>query len=138
MTICIDNQTNHMKKICTFAYYYKFIEMDSIRQKKIATLLQQEISDILLKDLRHLCGKALVTVTMVRVTADLSITRVYLSVFGVSEKQEIIDNFNRNKSEVRFLLGKRVKNQLRHIPEMQFYIDDSLDYIEKIDKALNT
>jgi len=112
--------------------------METIRQKKISILLQQEISDILLKEVNHLCSKALVTATMVRITPDLSLARIHLSVFGVEKKDEIVNSFNKAKTEIRFLLGKRVRNQLRHIPELQFYIDDSLDYIERIDKALNS
>jgi ribosome-binding factor A len=110
--------------------------MDSIRQQKIAKLLQEDMSDLIQKDLNHLCMKSFVTVTMVRVTPDLSIARMYISVFATDNKEAVVQNFNENVSEARYLLGKRVRHQLRHIPQLQFYIDDSLDYIEKIDKAL--
>jgi ribosome-binding factor A len=110
--------------------------MDSIRQQKISKLLQRELSDLLLKEIKHLCGKALVTVTMARITADLGIAKFYLSVFATEDKNSIVKEFTLNSSEVRYLLGKRLRNQLRHIPEIQFYLDDSLDFIEKIDIAL--
>lgn len=110
--------------------------MDSIRQQKIAKVLQKEISELLQKEGKHFCGKALVTVTNTRITPDLSIAKVYLSIFGVDDKNSIIENFKNSESELRFLMGKRIRNQLRHVPQFHFYIDDSLDYIEKIDKAL--
>lgn len=110
--------------------------MESIRQQKISKLLQEEMSDLIQKDVSHLSMKSLVTVTMVRVTPDLGIARIYISIFATQDKEAVVKNFNENVSEVRFLLGKRVRHQLRHIPQLQFYIDDSLDYIEKIDKAL--
>lgn len=110
--------------------------MDSIRQQKISKVLQKEISELLQKEGKHFCAKALVTVTSTRITPDLSIAKVYLSIFGVQDKNSILENFKTSESEVRYLMGKRIKNQLRHVPEFHFYIDDSLDYIEKIDKAL--
>lgn len=110
--------------------------MDNIRQQKIAKVLQGDISDLIQKDVKHLCEKALVTVTMVRVTSDLGIARVYLSIFATEDKNKVLKNFTENISEIRFLLGKRIRHQVRHIPELQFYIDDSLDFIERIDNAL--
>ncbi len=110
--------------------------MDSIRQQKIAKMLQTEISELIQKEVKHLCEKALVTVTMVRTTADLGIARVYLSIFATDNKESILKKFTENVSEIRFLLGKRIRHQIRHIPELHFYIDDSLDFIERIDQAL--
>ena len=89
--------------------------MDSIRQQKISKLLQEELSDLLLKDLKHLCEKALVTVTMVRVTSDLGIAKFYLSVFATENKEGIVQKFTQNSSEVRFQIGKRLRNHLRQI-----------------------
>lgn len=110
--------------------------MESIRQQKVAGLLKEEMSKLLLKELKHLCGKALVTITFVRITPDLSIARINMSIFGVEDKNAILKNFIDNTSEIRFLLGKKIRHQLRHIPELHFYIDDSLDFIERIDKVL--
>jgi ribosome-binding factor A len=115
---------------------FKGGDMDSIRQQKIGKMIQTEMADMLLKDFRHLCGKALVTVTQVRVTPDLSIARVYLSIFAAEDKNSVLNHFPEHVSEIRFTLGKRIRHQVRIIPELQFYIDDSLDFIERIDKAL--
>jgi ribosome-binding factor A len=112
--------------------------MDSIRQQKISKILREDISALIQKELKHFCEKSLVTVTNVRVTPDLGIARVYLSIFATEDKNGILDNFTRNVSEIRFLLGKRIRHQVRHVPELQFYIDDSLDFIERIDKALKS
>jgi ribosome-binding factor A len=110
--------------------------MESRRQQKIAKLLQTDIAELVQKEMKHLCEKALVTVTMVKVTTDLSIAKVYISIFATDNKDAILQNFITHAGEVRYLLGKRVRHQLRHIPELQFYIDDSLDFIERIDKAI--
>jgi len=109
---------------------------ESIRQQKVSKLIQKEISEMLLKEIKHLCGTALVTNTVVRVTADLSVAKIYLSVFGTKDKESIINNFSKRTSEIRHLLGKRIRYQVKHIPGLHFYIDDSLDYIEKIDNVL--
>ncbi len=110
--------------------------MESIRQQKVGKVIQIDLSDLLQKDLKHLCEKSLITITKVRVTADLGIARVYLSIFATEDKDAVLQNFSTHSSEVRYHLGKRVRHQLRHIPELQFYLDDSLDYIERIDNAL--
>ena len=110
--------------------------MDSIRQEKIGRFIQKEISDLLQKDFKHLCDRSLITVTAVNVTADLSIAKIHLSIFGSQNKESVLENMKTNSSEIRFLLGKRIKNNIRHIPELIFFIDDSLDKIERIEKAL--
>ncbi len=78
----------------------------------------------------------LISVTSVRVTPDLSIAHANLSVFPSEKGEEIVKNINENVKSVRYDLGKRLKNQLRIIPELNFHIDDSLDYIENIDRLL--
>lgn len=79
----------------------------------------------------------LVTVSVCRISPDMSICRAYLSVFPSARAEEIIKNINENAKEIRFELGKRVRYQLRIIPELKFFLDDSLDYIENIDHLLN-
>lgn len=79
----------------------------------------------------------LVTVSVCRISPDMSICRVYLSVFPSAKAEEIIKNINENAKAIRFELGKRVRYQLRIIPELKFFLDDSLDYIENIDHLLN-
>ena len=109
--------------------------MESTRQSKIARLIQKELSEIFLLQAKSMNG-VLVSVTAVRVSPDLSIARVYISVFPSERGDEIVKNLNGNMKQIRFDLGNRVRHQLRIIPEVRFYLDDSLDYIENIDKLL--
>ena len=78
----------------------------------------------------------LVSVSAVRISPDMSIARVYLSVFPSEKAEEMVKNINNNMKSIRYELGTRVRHQLRIIPELKFFVDDSLDYIEKIDSLL--
>jgi ribosome-binding factor A len=78
-----------------------------------------------------------VSVSVVRVSPDLSIAKVYLSVFPSARAEEILTNVNNNASQIRYELGNLERHQLRIIPELKFFLDDSLDYIENIDRLLN-
>ena len=109
--------------------------MDSTRQSKIARLIQKELSDIFLKMTKETRG-VMVSVSIVRVRPELGIAKAYLSVFPSAKGQEIVETLNNNSKGIRFELGNRVRHQLRIIPELRFYIDDSLDYIEHIDSLL--
>ena len=109
--------------------------MDSTRQHKIARLIQKELGDIFLKMTKETRG-VLVSVSIVRVSPDLGIAKAYLSVFPSEKGGEIVETLNQNSKSIRFELGNRVRHQLRIIPELRFYIDDSLDYIENIDNLL--
>lgn len=109
--------------------------MDSTRQLKFARLIQKEISDIFLKDGKGFYGSSFVTVTGVKITPDLSKARIHISVFK-SNGEEVLHNLHVHNREIRKLLGERIRNQARIIPELEFFIDDSLDYAEKIDKIL--
>ena len=109
--------------------------METTRQNKICRLLQKELSEIFLNETRKLPG-TLVSVSVVRISPDLSIAKVYLSVFPSSRAQEIIDNVNNNSKQIRFELGNLERHQLRIIPELKFFLDDSLDYIDNIDRLL--
>ena len=109
--------------------------MDSTRQNKISRLIQKELGDILLRITKETRG-IMVSVSAVRVSPDLGIAKAYLSVFPSEKGNDIVNNLNENIKAVRFELGNRVRHQLRIIPELRFYIDDSLDYIENIDKLL--
>ena len=105
--------------------------METTRQNKISRLLQKELSEIFL-----LQTGTLVSVSAVRISPDMSIARVYLSVFPSEKAEEIVKNINENMKTIRYELGTRVRHQLRIIPELKFFVDDSLDYIEKIDSLL--
>ena len=109
--------------------------MESQRQERISRLLQKDLGEIIQLEGRNWFPGAMVTVTKVHVTSDLSIARVYLSIFG-KPAEDVIKVIGRKSKEARRLLGMRVKNQLRHVPELRFFIDDSLDYIENIDRLL--
>ena len=109
--------------------------MDSTRQNKISRLIQKELSDILLRLAKETRG-IMVSVSVVRVSPDLGIAKAYLSVFPSEKANEVVNHLNENIKAIRFELGNRVRHQLRIIPEIRFYIDDSLDYIENIDKLL--
>ncbi len=110
--------------------------MDSTRQKKIGRLVQKEMSEIFRKDVNDILMGTMVSVTVARVTSDMSIAKIYLSIFPKTNKSEVFSNITRSASRLRFLLGKRTGKQLRIIPELQFFIDDSLDYIDHIDELL--
>lgn len=109
--------------------------MESTRQAKIARLIQKELSEIFRAQTAKTHG-TLVSVSSVRVTPDLSMARAYLSVFPSAKAQEMIDSINKNVRTIRYELAQRVRYQLRKTPELFFYLDDSLDYIEKIDNLL--
>ncbi len=110
--------------------------MDSTRQKKIGRLIQKEMSEIFQREVREIIMGTMVSVTVARITSDLSVAKVYLSIFPPQNKEEVYKNIVKHASAIRYTLGQRVGKQLRVIPELQFYIDDSLDYIENIDSLL--
>ena len=109
--------------------------METTRQNKIARLIQKELSDIFQKQTSAMRG-VLVSVSACRISPDLSVCRVYLSVFPSEKAEEIVQNINTNQRQVRYELGTRVGKQLRIIPELKFFVDDSLDYVEHIDELL--
>jgi ribosome-binding factor A len=109
--------------------------MDTTRQNKIARLLQKELGDIFLLQTKAMPG-TLISVSVVRISPDLSIARVYLSIFPSEKSEELVKNINDNMRSIRYELGKRVRHQLRIIPELKFFVDDSLDYMDKIDALL--
>ena len=111
--------------------------MESKRQHKISKLLQKDLGEIIQLELRHVTRGAMVTVTKVYVTPDLSLAKVYLSLFAAKDSSELLKNIQRHASEIRGKLGNRIRHQLRVVPNLQFYLDDSLDYIENIEDLLD-
>ena len=109
--------------------------MQETRQNRIARLLQKELAEIFQSQTRSMHG-VLVSVTRVRISPDLSICTAYLSIFPSEKANELIENIRNNEKSIRYELGRRVHNQLRIIPELRFFIDDSLDYIDHIDELL--
>ena len=111
--------------------------MESTRQKKIGVTLQKDLTIILQKLLKEgAIGSIIASVTKVRVSPDLSSAKVYISIFPVKNTPAIFDLIRQKKSEIRNSLGILVKNQIRRVPELLFYNDDSLEHIDSIDAAL--
>ena len=109
--------------------------METTRQAKIARLIQKELSEIFRLQTAKTHG-VLVSVSAVRVSPDLSIAKVYLSIFPTDKSQELLESITASAKTCRYELAQRVRFQLRKFPELNFYIDDSLDYIENIDNLL--
>ena len=111
--------------------------MESQRQKKISSLIQKDISNIIQSFFRDKTRvNLIISVTKVSVSQDLSVSKIYLSVFPSANFSKVIAVLNKNKSEIRKKLSSILKHQLRVIPDIIFFKDDSLDYIDKIDEAL--
>lgn len=111
--------------------------MESNRQKKIAGVLQADLVDILQGSAsQNGMRGVIISVTKVNVTVDLSIAKVYLSVFPNEKGPELLEGIKSNTSAIRYEMAQRTRNQLRRMPELQFYIDDSLEYIDGIDRSL--
>jgi len=116
----------------------KLDAMESTRQKKVSKLIQKELADIFLRKNKELAPGKLVTITIVRVSPDLSFAKVFLSIFPSANMVEVVDVIKEHTSKIRFELGQKIRTQLRIVPEIAFYIDDSLDYIDNIDKLLKS
>ncbi|MCR5821441.1 MAG: 30S ribosome-binding factor RbfA [Bacteroidales bacterium] len=114
--------------------------MQTTRQNKISRLIQQDMGDIFLKEMKPVLGPSMITVTGVRITPDLSIARIHVSIMplGGAKKEDIMDLILQNTSDLRRRLGMREGKQLRIIPQLEFFLDDSLDYIEHIDQLLKS
>tara|TARA_B100001057_G_scaffold485302_1_gene564805 strand:+ start:1312 stop:1713 length:402 start_codon:yes stop_codon:yes gene_type:complete len=108
------------------------------RQKKVATAIQQELAVMLQESIRNQGASSLVlSITKVNVTIDLSLAKVYLSIFPQDKADTYLKGIEENSYQIRHDMSQRMRNQLRRMPRFSFYIDDSLDYVESIEKALN-
>lgn len=123
-----------IKLILKIQYFYR---MESKRQQRVSKLLQKDLGEIIQLELRHVTRGAMVTVTKVHITPDLHIAKVYLSLFAAKDKAELLKNIRRHASEIRGKLGNRIRHQMRSVPELHFFEDDSLDYIENIENLLH-
>ena len=111
--------------------------MESQRQKKIASVLQRDLVEVLQGAAREGCMQGvIISVTKVKVTVDLSIAKVYLSIFPIKEAKILVDGISSNAPIIKHELAKRTKHQLRRMPELLFFIDDSLEYIDQIERSL--
>ena len=111
-------------------------QQQTTRQQKIARQIQRDIAEILQKQGREIVNGKLVTVTTVRVSPDFAYAKVYFSIFPFEKNQEVMEALEKNNWLLRKELGKRIRNQLKIVPELQFFLDDSLEYIENIDSLL--
>ena len=110
--------------------------METTRQQKVARQIQKDISDIFTKEAATLLKGTMVSVTMVRVSPDLSFAKIYLSIFPFEKNKEVMNTLEKNNWLIRKALGTRIRNQLKQVPEIAFHLDDSLEYIENIDNLL--
>ncbi len=111
--------------------------MENTRQQKVNRALQKDLGEIFQHEIPHLFPGAMVTITYINITPDLSLARVNLSIFAPGkDKNEILKNIKKHKSEIRGMLGNRIKNQLRIVPELQFFIDESFDKMARIEELL--
>ncbi|MDX2361928.1 MAG: 30S ribosome-binding factor RbfA [Crocinitomicaceae bacterium] len=109
--------------------------MSSIRQSRIEGVIQEELSTYFQRNAREICLGAMVTVTVVRISPDLSSAKCYLSIFAGPPKEEVLEKVVANSAKIRGEVGRRLKS-MKHIPKLSFYIDDSLDYALEIDELL--
>ena len=113
------------------------MEEESQRQKKIGSVLQRDLVEVLQGAATQGGMKGiLISVSKVKVTVDLSVAKVYLSIFPNGKGKELIEGIKSNAPLIKHELAQRTKHQLRRMPALQFFIDDSLEYIDKIDKSL--
>jgi ribosome-binding factor A len=117
--------------------HYVFSAMESKRQQKVARQLQRDLSEIFQRDVPHLFNGAFITVTSVRVSPDLSVARVYLSFLATKDKQLLLESIQEKSKVLRQHLGERVRHQLRIVPDVSFYLDDTADYADKMDKLFS-
>ncbi|HWD87028.1 MAG TPA: 30S ribosome-binding factor RbfA [Mucilaginibacter sp.] len=111
--------------------------MESKRQQKFAGVIQEDLAAIFQRDLSSLLPNTLVTITKVRVTPDLALARVFLSFFNSGNKQLALNTIKSHASEIRYKLGARIKDQVRIIPQLEFFVDDTGDYVERMDKLFD-
>ena len=110
--------------------------METTRQPKIARQIQRDIADIFQKEGRDLLRGTLVTVTEVRVSPDFNYAKIYVSIFPFDKAPETMAVLDKQNRFIRRELGRRIKDQLKSVPEIQFFLDDSLEYIEHIEQAM--
>jgi len=108
--------------------------MESKRQQKFSGVIQQDLAAIFQREGANYLPNTLITITKVRVTPDLAIARVFLSFFTNGNAQSALQTIKLHANEIRYKLGARIKDQVRIIPQLEFFIDDTGDYVERMDK----
>ena len=110
--------------------------MEKTRLKKVERLIQKELSLIFQQNSYGEYRNVLVSVTVIRISPDLSVARVYLSIFPSDNSEKVVEQITKYTGKIKYELGNKVKNQLRKLPDLKFFVDDSLDYAGKIDELL--
>lgn len=110
--------------------------MDSIRQNKVSRLIQRDLSEMFQHECKEYAGGAMLSITTVRVSPDLSYAKIYVSIFPSGQTEAVMHSLEAHNRNIRYILGQKVGKQMRIIPELKFFVDDSLDYIDKIDQLL--
>lgn len=111
--------------------------MESVRQSKVAKLLQKELAEIFRANAKTMFNNGFITVTVVRISSDLGSAKIYLSLMATQDVNALFKSINDQKVHIRKILGNTIGKQVRVIPELSFFIDDSYDYAEKINKLFN-
>ena len=109
---------------------------ESKRQQKFSRLLQKELSEIFQRDIPHLFKNTMVTVTDVRVSPDLSVAKAFLSFMLAPNQQQLLEVVNERKSEIRNMLGRRIRKEVRHVPELVFFLNEAADYAAHMDRVI--
>jgi ribosome-binding factor A len=110
----------------------------SLRQQKYGRLIQKELSDIFLRDKRGIIGNAFITIAEVKISPDLSVAKVYISMALAKDKNAVLSNINLHKNEIRKALGDRIRNQARIVPELVFYIDEVEENAQRMDELIKS
>ena len=110
--------------------------METTRQQKIAKQIQKDVAEIFQKEGAGIVRGALVTVTAVRVSPDFGYAKIYVSIFPFEQNAKVMETLSQQNWFLRRALGQRIRNQVKNVPEIQFFLDDSLEYIEHIEEAL--
>ena len=124
----------HYTKVVNITYFW--LHMETTRQKKVSRLLQKELSSVFQKEISSLLGNIMATITIVRISPDLANANVFISFFPVKDPQVALQLIKDNSGMLRRHLGHRVKNQLRIVPSIEYFLDDSAAYAEEIERLL--
>lgn len=111
--------------------------MESKRQQKFAGVIQKDLAEIFQREGANLLPNVMVTITKVRVTSDLAIARVYLSFFNSTNNTLSLNTIKAHAGEIRYKLGSRIKDQARIVPQLEFFVDDTSEYVERMDKIFD-
>lgn len=131
------NSPGRARRISGIIAIFGRMATESKRQQKFARLIQKDLGDIFQREMPNVLPGVMVTVTMVRASPDLSSAKVYLSFYNAPDVEQAINSVKLQGGEIRYKLGKRIRNQVRVIPELEFFVDDTNEYVARMDKLFN-